>query len=489
MRPFFSFLLFVLFSACPAPESSPDASADVALPPAPQDPFAYENDNQGLTNVSTSLVDLLENGELENACEAFRENRQDARLELLCGKSMFFFESFNTQGVPTVLIDFFGTRFESTLGRSFSNIGLFENPLRDDGRPLGLHDGASLGNVDTLAFTCASCHFAQLEDGRFAVGAPNHDYDYGKHILSISLAPQSANPLFNENDHAPLALDKVRDILDVLENDFALRSELGLSLLPLLGAEQPMFTEEQEHYYASWKLGTMDFLMAPLVFDDEVHTVSKITSLFDIASADRLAEFDLESAQLGWTGGTESLLSFVKGFAQNGDSEIEYSDDDLMPLVKYIQSLSSPDPIEGDGDVERGREVFFNRPLEDESQTCLSCHSGPSGMGPKLYRYDEIGTDAEMAKWGDPTFSGTLCCGLDQNAEATAAIKSPRLSALFLQKRFLHNGSLDDLESLICLSPRVENDEPAFSNGGHTFGCDALSDDDKRALLAFLRSL
>ena len=56
-------------------------------------------------------------------------------------------------------------------------------------------------------------------------------------------------------------------------------------------------------------------------------------------------------------------------------------------------------------------------------------------------------------------------------------------------ERFLHNGAVDSIESLLCMEgPRPTVSVEPLSDKGHTFGCD-LPVEDRVALATFLRSL
>ena len=112
------------------------------------------------------------------------------------------------------------------------------------------------------------------------------------------------------------------------------------------------------------------------------------------------------------------------------------------------------------------------------------------GAGKRAYTFAEIGTDAELAKWADPNMTGTPNCALtlEPGDALTHGVKSPRLVGTWAMTRFLHNGSVDSLDDLLCVNgPRGDVTAPAYGNGGHTFGCD-LGADDKRALLAYLKT-
>ncbi len=473
-------------------DSGVDASApvvaDAGTPVVLVDPLAETPDTtEGLTNVSASLNAVLENGELNGACDRMKANPANRRERLLCGKSMFFDDGFSTVGVPASIFDFMAGRFPDELGLGFSKLGMIPDPRSTKNRPLGAPKGAPLNGNETVAFGCASCHFGKLPDGRYAVGAPNHDYDYGGHILNLILAPQSAAPTWSDAAHHPDALAKTAAVRGKLAADFGLKLQLTGSLLPLLTSMNSVqnLDRTQEGQYASWRRGTMDFLMAPLPLDDKVHTVSKILSLWEVPTASREAAAGMPHSMLGWTGGTKSLLLFLKGFVALGDgAATRYTDDVLMPMIEYLTSLrapksATPAPV---ADQQRGLEVF-------NASGCLPCHDGPGAMGKRLFTFDEVGTEQAMKYWGDTNKNGQMCCGLGNVGQVmvTHGIKAPRLSASWALGRFLHNGALDSLEQLFCLAPRPSSREPVFGAQGHEFGCN-LPEADRRALVAYLKS-
>lgn len=466
-------------------DTSPSLDATPPSDAGPSDPFAPQPDeSEGLVNVSTNLETLLENGALEGACADYEADPTDRKKRLLCGKSMFFYESFGTSGVPQVLIEFFAENFPE-VGSGWSQYGMVPDPYSTTHRPLGFGAAPPLGNAPTLAFTCASCHFGQLPDGRYAVGYPNHRYDYGKMIDTIMLVPALSAPGADPSTHDPGAVALVQPILDRLANDRPLRLRLLLALLPLAGSAQMIgATPEVEGHYARWLSGTMDFVVAPLPIDDQVMTISKIIALWGIPRMDERDRAGAIHGMLAWTGTAKSLEEFLEGFAILGNGDLAtWTPDRLAPLADYVYSLRAPDnltPPPSD-QVARGRTLF-------EQGDCLGCHQGPRGAGVVLYDYAVIGTDAEMKRWVDPDLDGVPCCGLAADS-ATHLLKSPRLNGMHALSRFLHNGSVPSLEDLLCLNgPRGDVTTPAYGNDGHRYGCD-LSEGDRRDLVAFLRSL
>jgi mono/diheme cytochrome c family protein len=452
------------------------------------DPFAPQPDTgAGLVDVAADLDAVLEGGALATACADAAAAPGDRRLRLLCGKAMFFYEGFGTAGVPRPLVTWLLEHFPDEVGPGFAGVGMIADPSSAEALPLGLAPGAPLGDVDTLAFTCASCHFARLPDDRYAVGAPNHGYDYGRMNLMFALLPALAIPGGDPADHDPAAVAAIQPLRDRMAADPSIQTALITALLPLIsggGGMLPAFSPENEHWYARWRSGTMDFFIQPLPFDDGVHTVSKISALWGLPDAAELDLHGIGSAQLGWTGSTASLENFLAGFVELGGGDVAaWPADRLAALAEYVRTLRAPEPAAPPAEaVTAGRQTFVRE--------CQTCHGGPRGMGHEVYAYDEIGTDDAMRWWADGAdHDGQLCCGLtlQPGDSITGGIKSPRLVGLWATSRFLHNGALDSLEQLLCLEPRPDDATPAFAAAGHEFGCD-LADADRRAVIDYLRA-
>jgi hypothetical protein len=205
-----------------------------------------------LTNVSADLDALLERGALKGACAAWQRDPTSRRSTLLCGKSMFFYEGFGTAGFPKSFVTWLISSFPDEVGPGFEKLGLIADPSSGERLPLGLAPGKPFGTaqVETTAFTCASCHFARLPDGRYAVGAPNHAFRYGPLNLMVSLLPSLAIPGADAGAHDPAALAVIQPLRDRMAQDPAINVALIAAALPLLGSTPPAFSAENEHHYA-----------------------------------------------------------------------------------------------------------------------------------------------------------------------------------------------------------------------------------------------
>ena len=458
-----------------------DAGAPDALVSS-GDPFAPQPDeSEGLTNTSADLNALLENGQLAGACDRYKAGATDRKTMLLCGKWQFFYDPFGTIGIPAPLVTFMAKNFPAELGAGFGNVGMVLDPTSADMLPFGFGATTPNGSTQELAFTCASCHFGKLPDGRYSIGAPNHAFDYGRLILALTVAPTVGLGLSQASAHDAAAIAKVQPILDRLAADSALKTQFLATMLPLASQSAPAITTEVEHEYASWPTGTMDFMIAPLPNDDGVETVSKISGLWGIPRPAEQMASGMTSALLGWTGDTTSLDQFLRGFAKVGGTTAP-TDAEMRPLLEYIYSLRAPaNPSPPDAMLVATGAMLY------ASKGCLACHDGPRGSGKRAYQFSEVGTDPAMARWADPTGSGSACCGLDiPPGGLTHGIKSPRMVGVWALGRYLHNGALASLDELFCLTPRPAVGAEPMRSDGHAMTCDGLSDAEKHALEAYL---
>ena len=469
------------------PQSPSQTAANTQEVPRP-----WTRDQSTLTNdVDDNLPRVLELEAIEGACQDYRNGDHSEQTRLRCGKWMFFYESFGTVGIPSHLLEFFQHWYQPYFGSSFSSMGFVPNPNSNDSIPIGLAESTQrMGSIKIHAFTCASCHFGQMPDGRYAVGYPNHQLDYGRFFASmVALMKLSINR--NEDSIHPLlraALGETVQSARQRNGCMMGLGRLGLNIATRGGDAMTSgvldLTHEEQLRFWHLRTGTMDFLTKPMA-DDGVWTVSRILSLWNLPTPERIEEAGMPHGLLSWTGIGKSLMDFLHGFVAISGSNSEWTDEQLQPLADYIYSLRAPAAVhEANHEaVERGAETFAQA-------GCLECHDGPSGEGRELYDFDDIGTDPAMKTIYNPDDDGQLCCGLDAAGDqATWSLKSPRLAGQRFRTRLLHNGSLDNLEQLLCLEPRPDRHSEAESAIGHRFGCDELSESEKLDLIDYINHL
>lgn len=436
-------------------------------------------------DVDPDLRAVLQHDYAKDACRRYDQGARDRNTVLLCGKYRFFYGSFGMRGIPSTIVEFLPKHFPGEIGVGYARLGMIPDPYSDAGMPIGLVDGPTRGLSPTKVFGCASCHFGQLPDGRYAVGAPNHAYEYGTQILAfVSFPPLALEG--NPEKHDPSAVAKLQPMLDRVAADPKLKGSLSGALLPALGAgAPPSFDRTTEAEYASWPPGTMDFLINPLPIDDHVHTVSRIPPIWNLVRPETASAVGMPHGRLGWTGGVRGAASFMRAFVRLFGGELDDATTrDIEPVVEYLYSLTPPPaPAQDAAGTARGRALFGAR--------CTSCHDGPSGESSAIYPFAQLGTDPALGRWLDP--DGDLQPPADAQLEPgdtlTGQIKAPRLFGLWGQHRFLHNGALGSLEQLFCLQPRPPSLGDALDTAGHTMTCDGLTDAEKHDLLTYLRSL
>jgi len=471
----------------PEPAGEAVAEADSRLVPRP-----WDHPSQTVTqDVDADLLRVLEREQLAGACEAYRAGDESEATRLRCGKWMFFYESFGTVGIPSHLLEVLQHWFEPYFGAGLEQMGFIPSPFDGEGSPIGLVESTQrMGSMKTHAFTCASCHFGQLPDGRYAVGYPNHQLDYGRFFASmISLIKLSINP--NDSAVHPVVREALRGAVELAraQQGFMMSmAGLGLNVATRGGNAMSsgaidLSPEEQLRFW-NLRSGTMDFLTKPMV-DDGVWTVSRIINLWNLPTPERIEAAGMPHALLSWTGIGESVMSFLHGFVGISGSSEHWDDHALQPLADYLYSLRAPpalEPAPRDA-VERGAALF-------DQAGCLDCHGGPSGESVELYDFEDIGTDDTLRAIYNPSDDGELCCGLSSTGErATWSIKAPRLAGQRYRSRLLHNGSLDNLAQLLCLETRPADDNPGQSSQGHRYGCDELTDTQKGDLIQYLEHL
>jgi len=467
----------------------------------------------------------------------------DRATVLQCGKYQYFYGHFDTTGAPKAMIDWMLQYFDDFFGPGMSYFGMYEDPnpvatipapasnpgIGSRQLPLGIaHSSGDFGTwnpegdlidaegkspeetarlkglhengapVDVYAFTCSACHFKKMDDGNYAVGVGNTDYDYAKmtaaqgqlplSVIFAGLGAPSAEPgLLGSLSDAVAASDAKYGVKAAYD---AFMGAGGVNEIVESGALPSDFTtitstpEEMKMNWATWP-GVMDFLVRPMQ-DDGIHGMTRIMNTSAITTDEHvLKQHGLSQQQgLGWNGGGYDLIQFIRGFititpsdpvTPESREEFNYwvKEYRYLPLVRYLESLEEPalptDRTFDTAAAERGEAIF--------DANCTSCHSGPGGETPRPYDHSEVGVEDEHADimapvWDPEAYGGaggwengiTLIAErfpAGVTGEVTRQVKAPRFISMWDNDRLLHNGSVAGLEALLaCAQDRVSYAEP-----------------------------
>jgi len=189
--------------------------------------------------------------------------------------------------------------------------------------------------------------------------------------------------------------------------------------------------------------------------------------------------------------GTTDVRQLPGFFAQF--AEARYSDEQLYALALYIYSLKPPpNPNRRTALTLRGEKIF-------EREGCASCHPSPLYTNNKLIPVEAFKVSEDHFKKFDilPLSLGADTTLTMTTRRGTGYYKVPSLKGVWYRGPFEHSGSVATLED--WFDPRRLRDDyvPTGWKGygvktravkGHEFGL-RLSADDKRAMIAFLKTL
>jgi len=167
----------------------------------------------------------------------------------------------------------------------------------------------------------------------------------------------------------------------------------------------------------------------------------------------------------------------------------------MYALGLFLYSLETPlSPHPFDEQAQRGQKIF-------EAEGCTECHTPPAYTNNKL-----VAVPGFEPPMNDPTTQrlniSTRRVGTDpglalKTRKGTGYYKVPSLRGLWYRGLYEHSGSIGSLEDWFDPKPLRDDYSPTGWKGpgvktraipGHKFGHD-LSDEDKKALVAFLRTL
>jgi hypothetical protein len=359
--------------------------------------------------------------------------------------------------------------------------GMHEAPFDNDGLPLGIRP---VGQYVT--FDCLLCH-ASTVAGKVVLGVANSTLD-------------------------------VQSFLDDLEK-----------AAKLIGATPPVTLRNR-----TGAAGAVDAVGMAFAFGESYYDVPPGTLNKDCGWERAPAWWQLKNKKRAFNDGTGeapafrtmagTLLAFGQTVEQIAAREAEFTD-----IGHWILSLEAPRWPFGDLDLdrwERGKTVY--------AETCAQCHGTndkTSGSFPdKIVDAVEVGTDplrTEAFRELEVAALNSTWFGSPPMTD-THGYLAPTLEGIWARAPYLHNGSVPDLMSLLDSKTRpavwrrtgigeaewdkervgwrydvpsetpepdtiearriYDTRKPGLSAAGHDYA-DVLSDDDRRALLEYLKSL
>ena len=345
------------------------------------------------------------------------------------------------------------------------------------------------GMVELGQQSCGMCHTRVLEDGTIVKGAQgNFPFDRAAAFRLQRLAAETANQ--------KQLLEKVRRVLLSSFDAPWLGPEPGTTLRRLslgdvvetLRAIPPGVTDRggSNLFYP---VQTPDLIgLRERRYLDHTGLVQQ-RSIVDLM---RYAALNQDMKGLGRYGdfvpeGVE-FRALPDPFARS-----RYRDEQLYALALYIYSLERPtNPNPFDAEAAHGEKVF-------EREGCVHCHTPPLYTSNKLTLARGFTPSADELKDYDilPISVGTDPSLALKTRRGTGFYKVPSLKGVWYRGMFPHDGSCATLED--WFDPRRQYDDylPTGFKGygvttravkGHPFGLD-LSPEDKRALIAFLKTL
>jgi len=196
------------------------------------------------------------------------------------------------------------------------------------------------------------------------------------------------------------------------------------------------------------------------------------------------------------------LLRQYGDFIPGGDSDhkdlpsptkfLRFTDEQLYALALYLYSLDGPEnPNRPDALSAKGETIF-------KREGCAGCHPPPLYTNNKLIPVDGFVVPPEHKKKYDIS---DVRIGLDpylatKTRRGTGYYKVPSLRGVWTRSALEHNGSVASLEDWFdpnrlkdtYVPTGFRGPDPTRAVKGHPFGL-RLSAEDKKALLAFLRTL
>lgn len=371
--------------------------------------------------------------------------------------------------------------------------GLHPAPYENKGLPMGLsEDTFVLGFGKGIAQNCLICHGGSI-GGKSYIGLGNSTLDYESFILEM------------------LAASGIKPKLKFTTTNVRGTVEAGAMSVYLLGLRNPDMTVKSE-----WtNFGLRDDMCEDV---PAWWLLKKKKTMYWTGEADQRS--------------VRSLMQFMMS-PLNGPETFVKAEPDFADIRAFMLSLEAPKyPLPVDEKLAaRGKELF--------TANCVRCHGtyGPNATYPnRVIPLEEIGTDLRRyegipAAFGEH-YNKTWFAQNGYPGKVTGGYQAPPLDGIWATAPYFHNGSaptvahvlnsrarpkiftrsyrtdlevydserlgwkITELTEAEAAQERTPIDarriydtrKPGRGNGGHTYG-DHLSDDERRAVIEYLKTL
>jgi hypothetical protein len=359
-----------------------------------------------------------------------------------------------------------------------------QQPLAKDGTlPFYRYVIREKGQIEVTFDSCASCHTRVLSDGTVIKGAQGNisfaqayarivrqrnDVKVDRALLlNLYGAPWvKPDPLARLNE---MTIEEIAAPLDVIPRGAMPRQGTSITHAPqipdLIGLKDRRYLD---HTGLQQHRGIVDLMR----YDAINQFIDELTS---------------------YAGFVPAASERQDGKRPEAETLTRYSDEQLYALALYLYSLKPPpNPNQPDALARRGQRVF-------QSEGCALCHTPPLYTNNKLMPAGGFIIPAEHKRKYDimPLSTGTDPNLALRTRRGTGYYKVPSLKGVWYRGPFEHNGSVATLEDWFDPHRLKDDYVPTGFKGygvktravkGHEFGLQ-LSAEDKRALIAFLKTL
>lgn len=335
------------------------------------------------------------------------------------------------------------------------------------------------GLIEVGLNACADCHTRIMPDGSFLEGAQG-----------IVARPFSSAVLEQVRESTPAAFARR------LENDWILFgapwAQSKEEFLKTLSRDQVVAQLAANHPGVFARQGTSRSypVHVPSLIGIRDRKYLDSTGLVRHRSIGDLMRYAVINMGLDMSAHFGDFQPSSKPTAFTGEEGTRYSDEQLYAMALYLYSLEPPaNPNPRDALALRGQKVF-------EQQGCHACHTPPLYTNNKLTPAAGF-TVPDGLRETDSILD--VCVGTDptlamKTRRGTGFYKVPSLRGVWYRNAFGHGGQAETLEEWLDPVRLSDGYVPkGFHIGpgpikGHEFGL-KLSPADKRALIAFLRTL